>query len=296
MALASKRCRSLASVAATAWAVSFAVPAAALDVMPADYTILPAGTTLGLGYLQHSSSDRLKIDGLGKVPNSSLDTTIGLARVLHYSQIGNLPVGYQAFLPLARLSNARIGGQRPGVSDGIGDLTLGFTAFLMQPADAARGTTLGVTGYLSLPTGSYDEDELSVGAGTYTVTPQIGVIHGLGNGWFVDATADVSFLKDHREGGLKYSTDPITHLQAYMRFQPSMERSYAVGYSGLFGGKQDVGGSYTGQKSRSDTLRLVATQMLAPTWQIAGMLSTDVRAEGGFRDKYGVLVRVMKIF
>lgn len=288
--------RSLVSAVTAACAISFAGPAAAIDALPGDYTILPAGTTLGLGYLQYGSSDELKIDGIGKVPGSSLDTTIGIARVLHYSQIGNLPVGYQAFLPMARLSNARIGGQKPGISDGIGDLTVGFTAFLMQPTDAARGTTLGVTGYLALPTGKYDESRLSVGTGTYTLTPQIGLIHGFGNGWFVDAMADVSFQKDHREGGIKYSTDPVTHLQGYLRFQPSAASSYAVGYSGLFGGKQDVGGTYTGQKSRSDTLRLVATQMLAPTWQVAGVLSTDVRAEGGFRDKYGVLIRVMKIF
>lgn len=272
-------------------------PAAALDILPADYSILPAGTTLGLGYLQHTASNKLKVDGLGKVPNSSLDTTVGMARILHYSQIGDMPVGYQAFLPMARLSNFRIGGVNPGTANGLGDLTLGFTAFVMKPADAAKGTTLGVTGYLTLPTGNYDEKRgASVGSGTWTVTPQVGLVHGFGNGWFIDAAADIAFQKDHREGGIKYSTDPVTQLQAYARFQPSAAQSFAVGYSGMFGGKQDVGGSYTGLKSRVDSLRLAATQMVAPTWQLAGMLSTDVRAEGGFRDKYGVLIRVMKIF
>lgn len=284
---------------ARAFAASLALaacPVAALDTLPADYTILPAGTTLGLGYLQYSTSDRLKVDGVGRVPDSSVDTTIGIARVLHYSQIGGMPVGYQAFLPMASLSNLKIGGAKPGAADGIGDLTLGVTAFVVRPSDATRGTTVGVTGYLTVPTGEYDHDRPSVGSGTYAFTPQVGLIHGLGNGWFVDASADIGFQKKHREAGLEYKTDPTTQLQGYLRYQPSAATSFAVGYSGLFGGKQDIGGVYTGQKSRSDTLRLVATQMLAPTWQIAGMLSTDVRAEGGFRDKYGVLVRVMKIF
>ena len=271
-------------------------PAAALDNLPADYVILPAGTSLGLGYLQYSTSDRLKIDGVGKVPDSSLDTTIGIARVVHYSQLGSLPVAYQAILPMASLSNLKIGGASPGAADGIGDLTLGFTAWVARPIDAARGTTVGLTGYLTVPTGEYEHDRPSVGTGTYGFTPQVGVIQGLGNGWFVDATADILFQKKHREAGLQYKTDPMTHLQAYLRYQPSLATSYAVGYSGTFGGKQDVGGVYTGQKNRVDSLRLVATQMLAPTWQVAGLLSTDVRAEGGFRDKFGVLIRVMKIF
>lgn len=288
--------RRVSTVFAFSGLCAAAGPAAALDILPADYSILPAGTTLGLGYLQHTSSDKLKVDGVGRVPNSSLDTTVGMARIMRYSQIGDVPVGYQAFLPAARLSNVRIGGASPGTANGLGDLTLGFTAFVMKPADAARGTTLGITGYLTLPTGKYDETRPSVGSGTWTVTPQVGLIHGFGNGWFVDAAADIAFQKDHTEGGQKYSTDPVTQLQAYARFQPSAAQSFSAGYSGTFGGKQEIGGNYIGQKSRVDTLRLVATQMVAPSWQVAGVLSTDVRAEGGFRDKYGVLFRVMKIF
>lgn len=271
-------------------------PAFAIDVMPGDYTLLPAGTTLGLLYLQHTSSDELKVDGVGKVPSSSLDTTVGIARVLHYSQIGNVPVAYQAFLPAGKLSNVRIGGAAPDVDDGIGDLTVGFTAFLAKPESAAKGTTVGLTAYVTAPTGQYDANKPSVGSGTWTFMPQLGIIHGFGNGWFTDLAADVSLQKDHREHGLQHKTDPSTQVQAYLRYQPTAVNSFSFGYSGLFGGDQDVGGVYTGQKTRSDSLRVFASHMMSPTFQVSGMLSSEVRSEGGFRDKYNVTLRLMKVF
>ncbi len=273
-----------------------AAPAMAIDIIPGDYTLLPSGTTLGLIYLQRNSSDELNVEGVGEIAGSNLDASVGIARAVHYSQIGDLPVAYQAFIPYVQLSDVRIGGVSPPIADGIGDLTLGFTAFLARPVDAATGTTVGLTAYLTTPTGRYDAARPSVGSGTYTLVPQLGVIHGFGNGWFFDGAVDVSIQRDHRENGVEISVDPSAQLQAYARYQPSPVGSFSVGYSGLFGGKQEVDGSYTGQKSRSDSLRLVASRMLSPSFQIIGMLGSEVRSDGGFRDRYSATLRFMKVF
>ena len=62
-----------------ALALSLAAPARAIDVGPADYTILPGGTTLGMVYWQHLSSDTLRING-NEVPDSSFEADVAILR------------------------------------------------------------------------------------------------------------------------------------------------------------------------------------------------------------------------
>ncbi|WP_394537422.1 transporter [Lysobacter enzymogenes] len=288
--------RFIAAAVAFAVAGSFAGNAAALDIMPADYTVLPKGTTLGLAYLQHASSDEFRLDGAGKVPRSSLDTNLGILRVLHYSQIGDMPVAYQAFLPFGSLDNFKVGGARPDYNDGVGDLTLGFTTFFAALADPAQGTTVGLTYYVVLPTGDYDLGKPGIGSGTYTFMPQLGVIHGFGNGWFFDGALDVSWQKDHKERGIEVSVDPSYQAQAYLRRQLSPATSVSFGYSGVYGGKAYSDDVYGMQKTRGDTVKIFASHMLAPTVQLSGMLGTEFNAQGGFKDDIVAQVRLMKIF
>lgn len=284
------------SIAFSLLALAAAGNAAAIDIMPADYTILPKGTTLGLFYLGHASSDEFKLDGMGKVPSSSLDTNLGIARVLHYSQIGNMPVAYQAFLPFGSLDNFKVGGAKPDANDGMGDLTLGFTTFFSTPAEPTKGTTVGLTYYLVLPTGDYDLGKPGLGSGTYTFMPQLGVVHGFGNGWFFDGALDVSLQKDHREHGVDVSVDPSWQAQAYLRRQLSAATSVSFGYSGVYGGKSYKDDVYDMQKTRGDTIKVFASHMLTPTLQLNGMLGTEFNVEGGFKDDIIAQVRFMKVF
>lgn len=270
--------------------------AAAIDIMPADYTVLPKGTTLGLFYLGHAGSDEFKLDGPGKVPGSSLDTNLGIARVLHYSQIGDMPVAYQAFLPFGSLDNFKVGGGKPDANDGIGDLTLGFTTFFASMAEPTKGTTVGLTYYLTVPTGKYDVAKPGIGSGTYTFMPQLGVIHGFGNGWFFDGALDVAVQKDHKDSGVDVSVDPTWQAQTYLRRQLSPATSVSFGYSGVYGGKSFKNDVYDMQKTRGDTVKVFVSHMLTPTFQLNGMLGTEFNVEGGFRDDLVAQVRLMKIF
>lgn len=98
----------------------------AIDVSPADYTVLPPGTNLILGYAQYSTARELHVDGAGKVPSSDLDVAVGLARYVHYSELGGVPISVQAIAPFGNL-DARIGGADQPIADGLGDITLGAT-------------------------------------------------------------------------------------------------------------------------------------------------------------------------
>lgn len=282
---------------ALAASVLFAAPANAIDIMPGDYTVLPAGTNALLLYGQYSQSSKLKVDGVGEVPDSKLGLGIGIARYLHYTSVGGVPVGLQAFLPFGGFTEARIGGAEPLTKSGIGDLTLGITAWPLSSADPT-GTTLGVTAYVSLPTGAFRDEPgaINIGSGTWTFTPQIGLIQGLGNGFFFDGALDVAVRSDHSENGIEFSRDASVQVQAYLRYQFSATTNVSFGYSGTFGGKDFVNDTYAGTKTRSDQLRLFGSTFLTPTLQVQGMIGTDLNTQGGFRNDFIGTVRLMKLF
>lgn len=272
-----------------------ATPAAAIDVSPGDYTVLPSGTTIGLLYFNYGTSKTLNVDGAGNIPGSKLQTEVGLLRGLHYTDIGGVPVLFHAILPFGSISTARIGGVDQPVDDGFGDLTLGATVYPIHSNDPT-GTTLGFSTFISAPTGAYDANKLSLGSGTWTFTPQIGLQQGLGNGFFLDVYADTAFRLDHTESGQDISRSPSTELQAYLRYQFDQKTSVSFGYAGFFGGKSEVNDVYTGLKTRSDQLRLFANTFVLPDVQLQGMVGTDLDAKGGFKQDFVTQVRLMKLF
>lgn len=286
----------IAGVTALAGITLWSGTASAIDVSPGDYTVLPDGTVLALTYFQYATADSLKVDGVGDIANSRLDVGVALLRGVYYSSIAEIPVSMQFILPVGTFPNASIGGVDQPTSDGFGDLTLGFTVTPVNTADKEYGTTIGFTTFLTTPTGHFDTNGVSLGTGTWTLTPQIGLIQGLGNGFFLDAAVDVAFQMDHEEDGRTFSRDPSTELQAYLRYQISEKASVSFGYAGFFGGAGEVDDVATGLKTRSDQLRIFANAFVTESVQLQGMLGTDINVEGGFKQDLVAQIRVLKVF
>lgn len=270
--------------------------ARAIDILPGDYAALPDGTTIGLLYGQYGRYDRLKVDGVGKVPDSHMDAALGIARIVHYESIGALPVSVQAILPFGGFPSAQVGGADRATRNGIGDLTLAVGAYPIHDPDPEYGLTLGVATFVTLPTGAYGAGRVSIGSGTYTVTPQIGIIKGLGGGFIIDVAADAAFAMDHTEEGIRYRVDPKYQVQSYLRYMLTPSSAVAVGYSGNFGGRQIVGGSYSGLKSDSHQLRLTASSFITPTVQLQGMVGSDVSSDAGFHQAVVGQARLLFVF
>ncbi|ABA80631.1 transporter [Rhodobacter sphaeroides] len=277
-----------------ALALSLAAPARAIDVGPADYTILPGGTTLGMVYWQHLSSDTLRLDG-AEVPGSSFEANIGILRTLSYFDMGETPAVFHVVAPFAGL-DADIGGVGQRTSDGLGDLTLGLTVWPVQPDSPETGTTLGLSLFATLPTGDYDPARMGLGEGTWTITPQIGLIQGLGHGFYFDGALDVALQRDHDEDGMNHERTPSWQLQAMLRKQWGSTTSLAVGYSGQRGGAQSIGGTETGLKTHRDQLRIYGSHFVTPTVQVQGMYGRDLKVEGGFDYDSVAQIRIVKVF
>lgn len=274
----------------------FAGTAHATDIMPGDYTVLPAGTNLALLYGVQINATQLNVDNVGKVPDSELQATFTIARYVRYEKIGSLPVVVEAILPIGGYHDVRIGGVTQPTKNGIGDLIVAFAAYPIHTSDPKYGTTVGFTTYVTTPTGAYDPAKISFGSGTYTITPQLALMQGLGKGLVLDAAADVAFTVNHTENGVQYSVKPAYQLQAYLRKSVSPTATVSFGYSGHFGGKQEVNNSYTGLRSSSHQLRLFASNFFTKTLQVQAMVGADVASAGGFRQGFNGQIRLLKLF
>jgi len=269
--------------------------AQAVDISPGDYAWVGDGRNLFLLYGQHLEAGSFTLDGTGAIPNSDLAVSAMVLRGVHYTELGGSRFSFQAFIPVGKIDTARVGGATLGTSDGIGDLTLGATWYPLA-SDSPTGTTLGLTAFLIAPTGAYTFGDASLGSGTWTFAPQIGVIQGLGNGFFFDGALDVALQQDHTENGVKIARDPTVQVQTYLRYQQSATTAFSIGYSGMFGGDLDLNGSYSGQKNRVDQIRVFAQHFTSQSTQMQLMLAKDIHVEGGFKSDYVAQVRFLKVF
>ena len=272
-----------------------ALPALAVDVAPGDYAMLPPGTNVGLLYLQHSRATELNFGGVD-VPASEVTANVAVLRGLHYTQIGNEPVLFQMVLPMGGFDTAQIGGAAQPTSEGLGDLTFGASYWPVKPSNPDTGTTVGVTAFLTAPSGSYEFGEVSLGGGAWVFTPQVALIQGLGNGVYLDATADVALSMDHTESGVDVSRDPASQVQVAFRKQFGQTKSLSVGYSGQFGGDINYDGVYSGLKTRRDQIRVYANTFVSPTVQVQGMLAKDLYVQDGFKNDVVAEIRFLKLF
>lgn len=287
--------RSVRIMLALLCATGLASPAAAIDGAPGDYAFPGDGRTLFLTYGQATRATEFSLDGAGEIPGSRLNTSAIVLRMVHYREIGGRKYSFQAFGPVGKIGTARIGGADAPVKDGIGDLTVAASTFFAASSDPA-GSTVGLTMFLTAPTGAYEFGKVSLGSGTWSLTPQIGVIQGFGNGLFFDGYLDATFRRDHTEDGVEISQDPSIQVQAYLRYQPSMATSISVGYSGIFDGKIEYDGVYTGQKTRVDQLRFFTNHFVTEDTQLQLQLARDIKVEGGFKNDAVAQIRFLKVF
>lgn len=281
----------LASVSA----LTCATHAYAIDSAPGDYTWLGSNVSVLAFYTQYASANSLSLSGVGTVPNSRVDTLLEVLRAARTFEIADQRFAAQFYLGFGGFTAAKVGGVEQRRSDGIGDLTAGLTWYALSSKEPT-GTTLGLTMFVTAPTGNFNIANASLGSGTWTITPQIGLIQGLGNNFYLDVIGDISSTSDFTSGGVSVSRSTSGQFQAYLRYKPSPASSISFGYSGTYGGNYYIGDVFTGQKYRDDQLRLFGATFLSEQVQVQGMLATSVNTDGGFQNAITAQLRLLTLF
>ncbi len=302
----------LARVAVAILVATFSATACyAIDYQPFDWTPLPPGTDVLMGYGEFTAHNEYSNTITGTFKNDTqLYQEIGVIRYLHYAESPLL--GHQwdfnVMLPFGSLSDGKINGQRLGSATGVSDPVVSAGFWLINQPEQRR--YLSAASYLTIPIGSYDSHQaLNLGNNRWETQLQGDFTQGIGKKLTLDVSAAWTSYGDNDKAGDGHQR--LTQASTYEAyawvsydltdvirrgFPNAANAMLSIGYAGTFGGKQSLDGLITGTKTREDQIRLTYMMMFTPTWQGLVSFSRDVDVSGGFKQNAGLLLRIAKMF
>lgn len=292
--LAHKKVPPLASVL---MAAMVPMAAQAVDVDAGDFVPAPAGTTMGMLYLQHAERDELYAQGRQVAGEPRLVSDVGIARLVHYTQIGGLTVAPQILMPFGQLEAGR-DTSALGSTSGVGDVILASPVWLVN--DPASRTHLAIAPYLFLPTGNYHHARaLNLGENRWKFNLQVGFVKGLTDKWSVDLTGDVMLHGKNDEYGTSSATleqKPLYQGQAHLRYQFTPGANVFVGMSQTWGGETQVNGVDSHDEGRQRKVSLGGSCFIRPTTQLLVSLGRDLKVQNGFKENARINLRLLQVF
>jgi hypothetical protein len=286
-------------------AASLTSPCWAIDYQPFDWVPMPPGTGVAMGYYQWGVHGEFNstISGTNST-DTHLDSHIGIARFLYYQKAWEHDYVLDFVLPFGALDDGRIGGNRLGNASGVGDPLVSFGLWILAQPEHQR--YVSAVSFLTLPLGSYDRDKpLNLGSNRWQHDLQVDYTQGFLGKFTIDVSADWIWYGVNDEAGngrQRLEQDSSFGAYAWLSYDlTSLLRTAApaaisVGYAGLFGGAQTLDGASMGTKTHEHQLRLTYSQFLTPDWQALVSVNHDVAVSGQFKQDFGLLFRIAKLF
>ena len=270
----------------------------AQEIEPYEFTPLPAGTNLAIGYYIYGHGTEFNIARGNTIKDSGVEINVGVARYVHFVDIGGHPAGFQILQPFGSLSAAHIDGQRLGSAFGAQNIQL--SAFIWPYVNTATKTNVNVTGFIYPPTGTYDRrSPINVGDNRWRGDIQLGLTQGITDNLAVDVSFDTQIYGDNSDyipGNRRLSQDPTYRAQVWVNWRWNPAFTTSLGYEGFFGGSQQVNGFFDGSKTEEQRIRANAALFLTPRIQTMLELNHDVKVVGGFKQDFGTTLRVVYVF
>ena len=285
----------LLKISAALLVSSFALQANAVDLDAGDYDVAPAGTSLALLYLQHASRDELYVGSDKQAGNPQLDSNIGIARFVHYTDIAGFRAAPQILIPFGELK-AKGDISALGSSSGIGDIILASPLWLLNNPDAK--TYFGITPYLYLPTGKYDkEDALNLGENRYKLNIQAAYTTRLAPNVAWDASADFTIYGDNDDiaGGGKLKQDVGYQVQTNARYFLNDQWDLRAGFSYAEAGDTKLNG-VSSESNKQSKFWVGTAYSPTATTNIILTYGQDIKVENGFKEDNRINVRLLKVF
>lgn len=272
--------------------------AEAQEIMPYEFTALPAGTNLALGYYAYGHNTDYNVARGPTFSNSGLETHVGVVRYVHYDTIGDMRAGFQVYQGFGSAMDGRIGGQQLNNTLGMQNLTL--SAFLWPYHNEATHTDVILVGFINPPTGSYDHlVPLSMGDNRVSGTLQIGFQQEFTDQFGINLAYDAHLYGENTAafpGYSRLSQDPSHRIQTWLNWRWNPAFTTSIGYTAIWGGDQRLDGSLNGTRTEIQRIRVHAGYAVTQTLQVALELNHDLRAIGGFRQDFGAVFRVLQAF
>jgi len=271
------RARFRTVVRAVFWVAALAgvaAPAVAQEMEPRAYAPSPTGMNFVLASVTQSSGG-IAVDP--SLPLDNIDATINVTNVGYLHTFGLLEraasVGVVIPYAWGTVAGDVFEERREVRRSGLADVRLRLAINLFggpaqdrqQFAASTRGTSVGASLTLAVPTGEYFADKvINVGSNRWALKPEIGIYHPIG-AWSFELSAGAWFYGDNDDfyGGVRREQDPVTGLQAHVgyTFRPSLWVAADLNYYG--GGRTTVDGERQADLQKSSRVGLTMSLPIA---------------------------------
>jgi len=275
--------KSIAQSTFTIFMIGFSSGAWAIaeTVHPRDYIAAPSGVNLSVTYLDHRSADDYFVDGSKLSSNADLQATALIQRFIHYTELLGMPADPQIIVPVVDL-DVGMAGQG---SKGIGDTTIGSTFWPV--ADAENRQWFGITPFLILPTGDYDDQKaVNVGANRWSYVLQAGYAKGITEKLHIDLIGEVEAFGDNDQflGNNKLEKDEVYRFNTTFSYDITPGNYVWTRYVKQIGGEEQVNGvARLGTDQDTDTLSVGYTHWIGQELQLQAEYTQDIEVENGFK-------------
>ena len=254
---------------------------------PGDYAAAPAGLTLGVLYAQRLQADKVYVDGNRVVDNLGLELDVGVARLVHYIQVGGMPADVQVIMPFGRqrvdLSNYR--------ESGYGNLTFGGTVWTLS--DKASGEQLGWSAFMTVPTGQKRDLGFFASEDRYALELEAGYIRKLSDSFSLDLIGQTELYT--RDKTTDVSRDPLVRGFAHVRYHLSDTSHLALSYRLSLGAKESLAGATVNGAKRDSNLMLTWASWVTPKVNVQLQYAQDIAVRNGAAVK-GLQSRLVYVF
>ena len=278
-------------------AMCFSAHAAQVATDPGDYSPLPAGIDLGILYLQSFDNDEYYVNGQRIENGPTLSADIGLLRWVHYMEIGGFIVDPQIILPFGQLK-LNAGGAETKAS-GLGDPIVGATIWLYNNTDTKRA--FGVTGLVSLPLGSYDEEKgpVNLGENRTKFITQAAYVTPISEQFSLHLIGEYTFFGDNDDFGasdISREQDDQYGYQVHLNYHISDTTTASLNYYHDFGGETEVAGVKQQDELNSNRWQFTVQHFVQPDLQVQLQYGRSISVENGFFENDRINLRFVKVF
>jgi hypothetical protein len=281
-----------------AFAASHAAVAAEIATDPGDYAALPAGTSLGLLYMQHTERNANYANGNRTAGDFKLVTDIGLARFVHFMKVGDYVIDPQIIVPFGRVDlKTPFGPLNPVSSSGVGDPLVGGTLWLVNQQEKQQW--LGVSAFASIPVGNYDgkKGPVNVGENRWKGIFQLGYVTALPGNFMLDLIGEYAVYGDNNNFlGLRRQQDASYGAQTHLRYMFSPQTSVSLSYYHDFGGATKINGVSQNDRMNNGRLQLGFSTFVSPTVQLQAQYGQATSVENGAKESNRFNLRIAKVF
>lgn len=263
---------------------------AVVRVNARDYIPAPAGTDLYINYFIHLEGDEFNVNGTS-IGDSDLTVDVGLLRMVHYMDFFGMIIDPQFILPVGSVDLNLGGAGSPFDQNNItvGDPLITATFWVLNDPESKQW--FGITPFITVPIGSYDEDKplgsLGIAENRWEFSPQFGYTKGFGDtGIYFESWFEFTIFGDNDEftfAGVdgELETDTEYSGQLMLSYDLTPTTVIAARYLHLWGGAQTFNGALFGADKDQHEISFMVEQWVSPRDQIMLEFSTDIDVENG---------------